>query len=100
MAHSKEEWDRAREGLHAHLQEYLDTFENGNVLTKCFLVFEVVEPGNDYRTLSYRSLDLRGEFLPSWDALGLLTSALHATEEQGKGGMYSVGDDEGDGDGD
>lgn len=70
-----------REALHDGVQGAFAEHENGALLTGWYLVAELRTPdGESY--LAYRTGDLNGESLKSWQGLGYLHSAVNAVEEQ------------------
>lgn len=90
--------DKAKTALYQHLQSYLDEHEGGSLLTKCFCVLEVQEPDKPRRTLSYRTVDLNGEYVNSWDCMGLIESARDAVKVQSRDYVVDVEDEEENGD--
>ena len=87
------EYQAEREALHAGIQGAFAEHEDGALVTGWFLVAEVRTPqGESY--LSYRTGDLNGDGLKSWQGLGYLHSAVNAVEEQSWGANEPEGDDD------
>jgi len=87
------EYQAERETLHTGIQAAFAEHEDGALITGWFLVAEVRTPqGTSY--LSYRTGDLNGEGLKSWQGLGFLHSAVNAVTEQSWGTEVSEDDDD------
>lgn len=87
----REAYEAQRHQLHDGIQAGFAEHEDGALVVGWFLVAEVREASGKPR-LAFRTGDVNGENLKSWDALGYLHSAMNVTEDEGRRNTGSVGE--------
>lgn len=88
--------DAMREDLDSSIQAAFDHYEDAGLVSGWFLIAEVQRlDGTSY--LAYRTGDINGNGLKSWQGLGYLHSAVGAVEDQARESTFGPGEgDDGD----